>query len=92
MKKRLIPILGLAILTACGQNKGGKEMAQEVCDCSKKANGLPTTDPGRSKAQADCGVMQTEAWAKVKDKKEEADAFNKVLSDCANEQIKNSFK
>ncbi|MBK6993304.1 MAG: hypothetical protein IPH34_16425 [Chitinophagaceae bacterium] len=46
--------------------KTAKQIAEEVCDCSKKANDLPTTDPTRAQAQKDCGVKQVEAWDKVK--------------------------
>jgi hypothetical protein len=91
MKRLAICILSLTMLAACGAKKGGKELAQEICDCSKKANALPTTDPNRSKAQSDCSLKQGEAWAKIKDKTEDAEAFNKVLSECASQQIKESF-
>lgn len=91
MQQLAVSIICVVMLAACGKSKGGKELAQEVCDCSKKANAMPVTDTGRTKAQADCSVMQGEAWTKIKDKPEEADAFNKVLSQCASEQIKEAF-
>lgn len=91
MKKAIVLLTAISFLAACGKSKGGEELGREVCECSKKANALPTTDPNRSKAQADCSVQQGEAWNKIKDKTAEADAFNKVLSECASEQIKEAF-
>jgi hypothetical protein len=91
MKQLFIVLLSTALFTGCGKSKGGKALGQEVCDCSKKANGMDPADPKRAQAQTDCGTKQVEAWNKIKDKPEEADAFNKVLSVCASEQIKKSF-
>ncbi len=91
MKKVFLVILSASFIVACGKGKTAKQMAEEVCDCSKKANDLPTSDPTRSQAQKDCGVKQTEYWGKVKDDNEKADVFNKILSVCASEQIKKSF-
>jgi hypothetical protein len=90
MKNILILIVTVLCL-ACGKGKTGTDLAQEVCDCSKKANGLPVSDPGRSKAQDDCLQQQRDAWDKVKGDKVKADEFNAVLSKCASEQIKQSF-
>ena len=65
MKK--IPVLVLScLLLACGKSKSGKEITQEICDCSAKANALPVADPTRSQAQADCMNKQTDGWEKVK--------------------------
>ncbi len=90
--KKVIPFIAfLFLLEACGKTKSGQEIAQEICDCSKKANDLPTSDPSRSAAQADCMKKQGEAWQKVKDDRKQADEFNAVLSKCASEQIKKSF-
>ncbi|MBL7730787.1 MAG: hypothetical protein JNM88_06380 [Chitinophagaceae bacterium] len=91
MKKMYVISLCALVLFSCGKSKNGTELGQEVCDCSKKANGMDPNDPNRAKAQADCSVMQGKAWNKVKDDPEKADAFNKVLSVCADEQIKKSF-
>jgi hypothetical protein len=91
MKKLFLIILSVSLMTACGKAKTGKQIAEEICECSKKANGLPTSDPTRAQAQKDCGVKATKAWADVKDDQEKADEYNKVLGACASEQIKKSF-
>jgi hypothetical protein len=91
MKKLLIAVFTLSLITSCGKSKSGAEIGKEVCDCSKKANAMDVADPKRSEAQTDCGKKQVVAWNKVKDDPKKADEFNKVLSDCASEQIRNSF-
>lgn len=91
MKKLLIVLLAAASFTACGKSKSGAEIGKEVCDCSKKANAMDPADPKRAEAQTECGKKQVAAWNKVKDDEKKADEFNKVLSDCASEQIRNSF-
>lgn len=92
MRKTILVFSAGFLLAACGgKAKTGTQIAEEVCDCSKKANALPTSDPGRSAAQNNCLKQQGEAWLKVKDDKEKADEFNAVLSKCASEQIKSSF-
>lgn len=91
MKKMLLAICCCAVLLGCSKAKSGKELGEEVCECSKKANRMDPSDPNRSKAQADCSKMQMEAWNKVKDDSKKSDEFNKVLSVCASEQIKESF-
>jgi hypothetical protein len=91
MKKIFLFILAITFLTACGKSKSGTQIGQEVCDCSKKANAMDAADPKRSEAQKDCSIKQVEAWNKVKDDQKKADEFNKVLGDCASEQIKKAF-
>lgn len=91
MKKILIAVLTLSLITSCGNSKSGTEIGKEVCDCSKKANAMDAADPKRTESQNDCAKKQVEAWNKVKDDPKKADEFNKVLSDCATEQIKKSF-
>ncbi|MBK8310766.1 MAG: hypothetical protein IPL04_07555 [Chitinophagaceae bacterium] len=66
MKKVFLIILLSSFMIACSKAKTAKQIAEEVCDCSKKANDLPTTDPTRQDPK-DCGVKQVEAWDKVKD-------------------------
>ncbi|MEK7227076.1 MAG: hypothetical protein AAB221_15535 [Bacteroidota bacterium] len=91
MKKLLIVLLAAASFTACGKSKSGAEIGKEVCDCSKKANAMDPSDPKRSEAQIECGKKQVAAWNKIKDDEKKADEFNKVLGECATEQIKKSF-
>jgi hypothetical protein len=91
MKRVLILIVVTASFASCSKSKGGKQLAEEVCECSKKANGLPSAGFNRAKAQADCSVKQGEAWMKIKNNQKESDEFNKALSICASEQIKSSF-
>jgi hypothetical protein len=92
MRRTLFILSTSFIFLACGgKSKTGTQVAQEVCDCSKKANALATSDPDRSMAQADCLKQQGEAWLKIKDDKEKADEFNTGLKKCTSEQINKSF-
>ena len=91
MKKIFLFAFTLSLLVACGKGKSGTEIGQEICDCSKKANAMDANNPKRTAAQADCAKKQGEAWSKVKDNEKKADEFNKILSVCASEQIKDSF-
>lgn len=92
MRNLIIMLCCASLLIACGGKKlSGKELGTQVCDCSKKANAMDAADPKRATAQADCQKEQVEAWNKVKDDEKKAAEFNKVLSDCASEQIKKSF-
>jgi hypothetical protein len=79
-----------ALSVACSKSKTATQLAEEICECSKKSNS--TTDPNRAQAQKDCTKMQGEYWNKVKDDNKKADEFNAVLSKCASEQIKDAFK
>ena len=91
MKKVFLLALTVSLLTACDKGKSGTQIGQDVCDCSKKANAIDAADTKRTAAQDDCAKKQVEAWNKVKDDQKKADEFNKVLSDCASEQIKKAF-
>jgi hypothetical protein len=91
MKKVLLTAFTLCLLFACGKSKTGKEIAEEICECSRTSNGLPVSDPNRAQAQKDCTAKASEAWNKVKGDKEKADEYNKVIGKCAEEQIKKSF-
>jgi hypothetical protein len=91
MKKLLLVAFACSFFLSCGKSKSGAAIGKEVCDCSKKANAMDAADPKRAEAQADCGKKQLEAWNQVKDDQKKADEFNKVLGDCASEQIKKSF-
>lgn len=91
MKRISILLFAVVLFASCG-GKSGKEIAQEVCDCSSKANDMDPADPKRETAQHDCSVKQMEAWTKVKDDQKKADEFNKTLSECSSEMIKKAFK
>lgn len=91
MKKIFIVLISVGFLVSCGKSKTGKQIADEVCDCSKKANALPVSDSNRTKAQDDCNLQNQKAWAKVKDDVDKAKEFNETISACATEQIKKSF-
>ncbi len=91
MKNVFLILLSAFLLTSCGKTKSGKQIGEEVCECSKKANAMDPADPKRAEAQADCNIKQVEAWNKVKDDDKKADEFNAVLGKCAEEQIKKSF-
>jgi len=90
MKKITTLLLSAVLLASCG-GSDGKSLAKEVCDCSKKANAMDAADPKRSAAQNDCLKKQGEAWDKVKDNQKKADEFNKELSECSKEIIKDAF-
>ena len=79
MKKVFLFVLTLSLLTACGKGKSARQIAEEVCDCSEKANAMNADDPKRPVAQAECAKLQVESWDKVKDNQKEADEFNKIL-------------
>ncbi len=91
MKKLLIALFTISLISSCSKSKSGAEIGKEVCDCSKKANAMDAADPKRQEAQMDCAKKQVEAWNNVKDDQKKADEFNKVLGECASEQIKKSF-
>lgn len=91
MKSIVLAITTFTFIISCSSKKGGKQLAEDICECSKKANALPATNPNRAKAQNDCSLMQGEAWTKIKDDTKEADAFNEAIKKCAEEQIKASF-
>ena len=91
MKKLLFFVFASSLFLSCGKSKSGTEIGKEVCDCSKKANAMDAADPKRTDAQNDCATKQVAAWNKVKDDEKKADEFNKVLGECASEQIKKSF-
>ena len=90
MKKISILLLVVVLFTSCG-GKSGKDLAQEVCDCSSKANDMPADDPKRADAIHDCSVKQMEAWDKIKDDSKKSDEFNKKLGECSAEMIKKAF-
>ncbi len=92
MKKVFSLLLIVTILSSCGGGgKSASELANEICDCSSKSNGLPTSDPTREQAQKDCTAKAAEAWSKVKDDQKEADEYNSIIGKCAEVQIKKSF-
>lgn len=90
MKKLLVAFSVAFLFTACG-GSNAKKLAEEVCNCSEKANALPTTDPNRTLEQNACAKKQMEAWNKVKDNAKDAEEFNKIIGKCAEEQIKKAF-
>lgn len=90
MKKIIACIMMAFLLTACGGDSGEK-IAQEVCDCYSKANGMDPADPKRADAQADCLKKQGEGWNKVKDDTDKSQAFNKKVGECSSEMIKKSL-
>ena len=90
MKKIFLFALTLSLFTACGKGKNARQIAEEVCDCSEKANAMDASDPKRPVAQADCAKLQVESWDKVKNNQKDADEFNKVLSERLEALIKKS--
>ncbi len=84
-------LIAITLFAACGGSLDGKKLADEICDCSAKANGMDAADPKRAEAQNACNTKNMESWTKVKDNQKESDIFNKRISECASEQIRNAF-
>jgi hypothetical protein len=91
MKKAFLIIFSISFFAACGKNKTGVQIAREVCDCYKNANGMKPDDPKRTETQNDCLKKQGEAWNKVKDDQQKAKDFNKTIGECSTEVIQKSF-
>ncbi len=91
MKRLLIASFVSLSLISCGSSKSGTAIGQEVCDCYAKANGMKADDPGRTKAQQDCGTKQVEAWNKVKDNDKKSKEFNEKIGACGKELIEKSL-
>ena len=91
MKRILTAAILCFLIAACGSGKTGTDVAQEICDCYKKANGMKADDPGRIAAQNDCVEKQGDAWTKIRDDQEKSRAFNKKIAECATEQIHSSM-
>ena len=92
MKYILLLFLVAPALFSCGGKASGTDLSKEVCDCYKRANGLPTTDPNRSREQDACIQKQAEAWKKIKDDREESDKFNQAIADCSRGMIEGSVQ
>ena len=91
MKRISIALIAVTLFAACGGGVDGKKLADEICDCSAKANGMDPADPKRTEAQNACNTMNTASWMKIKDNAEQSAIFNKRISECASEQIKKAF-
>jgi hypothetical protein len=91
MKKVLIVLLTASLFTSCGGGNSASKLAHEVCDCYKKANSMDPADPKRTEAQNDCIKKQGESWNKIKEDEKKAEEYNKIIGECASEQIKKSF-
>jgi len=92
MKKLLIVTGASFLLLSCGGGgNSASKLANKVCDCYKKANGMDASDPKRTDAQNDCFKMQGESWTKVKDDMKKSDEFNKIIGDCGKELIQKSI-
>ena len=90
--KKLMIIAAAAFFIACGgSSKSGTGLAEEVCDCYKKANGLPASDPDRAKEQDKCLKLQGTNWRKIQNDKAKADEFNKKLGECTGDLLKQSM-
>ena len=90
--KKLLPILFSAFLFAsCGGGNSATKLANEVCDCYKKANSMDPADPKRTGAQNDCVKKQGENWNKIKDDQKKSDEYNKIIGACGSELIKKSI-
>lgn len=93
MKKRMIILLAAFLFVACGGGgKSASKLANEVCDCYRKANGMDAADPKRAEEQNICIKMQGENWDKVKDDQKKAEEYNKIIGECSKEMIQKSFE
>ncbi len=90
MKRIAIALLTLIVFASCG-GTDSKKLANEVCDCYKKANGMDAADPKRADAQNECVKMQGDNWNKVKDDQKKSEEYNKIIGDCSSEMIKKSL-
>lgn len=94
MKKIIAFIVLTFMLLSCGGKKkaDGIALANEVCECRKKGNGLAFADPEAKKIRMECSKLQGENWGKIIKDKSEEDAFNKRLNECTDEMIDNMSK
>ncbi len=93
MKKILIVLFNVFLFTACGGNgKNASKLADDVCDCYKKTNGMDAADPKKADAQNDCLKMQMENWTAIRDNQKKSDEFNKIIGACGKDMIKKSFE
>lgn len=91
MKKLIIVIAAASFFISCGSgSKSGTGLAEEVCECYKKANGLPASDPARATEQDKCLKLQGTNWRKIQNDKAKSDEFNKKLGECTAELLKQS--
>ena len=91
MKRISMVLFAITLFTACGGGLDGKKLADETCHCSAKANAMDIADPKRTEAQNACNTKNMESWTKVKDNKKQSDIFNKRISECVSQQIRNAF-
>lgn len=92
MKKLLIVAGTSFFLLSCGGGgNSASKLANEVCDCYEKANGMDAADPKRTDAQNECVKMQGDSWAKVKDDMKKSDEYNKIIGDCGKKLIEKSI-
>ncbi|MBI5858856.1 MAG: hypothetical protein HZB42_14590 [Sphingobacteriales bacterium] len=93
MKKSMVFLFSTSFIIACGSSDGkdASKLANEVCECYKKANGMDAADPKRASAQDECLKKQGEAWNKIKDDEKRSDEFNKIIGDCGKDMIQKSF-
>ncbi len=87
----LLTTLSLLSVSCGGGGASPSKLANEVCDCYKKANGMDAADPKRADAQNACITKQGENWNKIKDDPDKAKEYNKIIGDCGSELIKNSM-
>lgn len=93
MKKTLITLLIAApfILASCG-GVDGKAIAEEVCDCYKKANKASKTDIEAIKKEQDkCMELQKSKWDELKTDVEQAKAYNERISECSKQMIEDAL-
>lgn len=89
--RKILGLLPLCFLAACGGGNDASKLAKDVCDCYQKVNSLAADDPRRIQAGADCMKLQGEAWNKVKDDQKKMDAFNKAIGECGSAMMRESL-
>lgn len=81
----ILSIIAGCIISSCsGKKADGKALAEEVCECRKKAEGLEFSDPEAKKIRMECSKLQGENWGRIIKDKEQEDAFNRRLNECRN--------
>ncbi|MFI5202936.1 MAG: hypothetical protein ACHQF2_00450 [Flavobacteriales bacterium] len=93
MNKKMIMVLAMApiFLASCGGGADGKAIAEEICDCYKKANKASTTDIDKIRAEQDkCMDLQKSKTEELKTNAEEAKKYNDRINECSKQMLEDA--